>query len=288
MNQWCCRWSPTIGDLECGQTATDIWGTKDYVYEEDKYKPTVFFGLYHIFDYLSLWKHKGRRAILWAGSDLESLSNGYLFSSGKLLWLSKLFRGIPKFFLNFLKNECENWVEDEYEKEKLDIFGIKAKICPSFMGKIEDYPISYKWSEIPNVYVSAHEGRQEEYGFILIEDIAGQIPEVKFHLYGAEWESRHKNVICHGRIPKEQFNEEIKMWQCGLRLNETDGFSEITCKSILMGQYPITRLLYPAIPNFRNNMELIKLLKSLRYMKCPNIQGRNYYFQNLNRFPWVK
>ena len=48
---FCCRWSQSLGDLECGHSATKIWRTKDYDLVLDRYKPTVFWGLYDLRDY---------------------------------------------------------------------------------------------------------------------------------------------------------------------------------------------------------------------------------------------
>lgn len=283
-NNWCCRVAPSLGELEA--THQEIWGTKDYVYSEDKDKPTCFFGLYDLRDYIALWKHKGEKYILWAGSDLENLVNGFTFNDGKLKWLSKIFNGLPKFLMNMLRYNCIHYVEDKDEERKLASLGIRAKIVPSFLGKIDDFSVSYKQERRPNVYLSAHPDRENEYGFGLIEELAEELPHIRFHLYGAGWKSEKENIICHGLVSKEQFNKEIKNYQCGLRLNKSDGFSEITAKSVLMGQYPMTYLEYPMIPSFNNREELIELLSALSDMDRPNYQARNYYLIYLNRYPW--
>jgi hypothetical protein len=265
-----------------------VWGTTDYIRREHKNLPTVFFGLYDLRDYIALWRHRGQKWVLWAGSDLRNLDNGFAFNDGKLKWLSMLTRGMMvNICLRWIR-KAEHYVENQWEADILKQFGIESKIVPSFLGKVEDFPVSYKCVEKPNVYISTHKNREMEYGVDSIFRIAREIPEYNFHIYGIEPEmgAYSINITFHGRVSQEQMNGEIKDMQCGLRLNETDGFSEITAKSILMGQYPITRLEYPLIPNFEGEGELISLIKSLPEMKTYNEKGREYYLKALNNYPW--
>ena len=77
-------------------------------------------------------------------------------------------------------------------------------------------------------------------------------------------------------------------YHCGLRTNEHDGFSEVTSKSILMGQYPITKILYEGIWNYDTEDELVALIEKLKYMKEPNHKGRALYLKKINNYPWCK
>lgn len=291
MQQTYCRWAPSLGDLEGSYSShikvyghEEVWGTKPYQFSYNGGDPTVFFGMYDLRDYLALWRHWGKAWVLWTGSDLNNLVNGFVFNDGKLKWLSMLFRGVG-WVLPILR-KAEHYVENEDEANKLKRFGITAKIVPSFMGNVNDFPVSYVWKERPDVYVSGHPDREKEYGFAYVEEIAKQVPECTFHLYGADWKSDLPNVVCHGSVPKEQFNKDIKGYQCGLRLNRSDGFSEITAKSVLMGQWPITYLYYPEIDRFTNTDELVALLKQLKYKLEPNYNGRAWYLLALNQYPW--
>ena len=294
ISQPCCRWAPSLGALE--GTHQEVWGTLDYNRKEHKKNPTVFFGLYDLRDYIALWRHSGPKWILWAGSDLRNLSQGFAFNDGKLKWLSVLTRGLLiKVVIRWIKR-ADNYVENQWEADILKGFGVESKIVPSFLGNIDNFPVFYKKAEMPIVYISVADGREEEYGFTYLLNVAEKVPECKFYIYGGEkYEmERHandfgfsgSNVYIVGRVPKEKMNEDIKHFHCGLRLNETDGFSEVTAKSILMGQYPITRLENTLIPHFENMDELISLLKSLVEMKTYNEKGRNYYLKALNNYPW--
>ena len=281
--EFCCKWAESLGSLE--NTHQEVWGTKDYVYDEDKERPTVFMGLYDLRDYIALMRHKGTKYILWCGSDIVNLTNGFVFNDGKLKWLSKIFKGMPR-LLYFLREGIEHYVENQKEQEMLKELGIDSHVVPSFLGKFEDFPVCYKQADRPNVFVSGHSNRQNEYGFDFIERITGITPKVNFHLYGADWDTDKKNIICHGRVSKEQFNQEIREYQAGLRMNEYDGFSEITAKSLLMGQYPITKLKYEMIPNYETEDELVALLNSLSGMNEPNTATREFYIIKFNNYPW--
>jgi len=260
------RYSKSLGGGFSG-TPHEVWRTIDYT---DRTKPTCFFGMYDARDFLALWRHKGKAWILWCGGDLNNLDRGFILNDGKLRWISKLpfFRPL---LIRLLK-KAEHWVENEWEKSILTKFGIKCQVCPSFLGDVSKYKITYKYKKNPHFWLSASEFRQKEYGWNLIEEMASYYPTVTFHLYGASWKTKHKNVIVHGRIPIKQMDRETSKMQGSIRYNEHDGFSEVTAKSILWGQYPATEIDYP----FTN----------IRLKKTPNIKGRNYYLKTLNRYPW--
>lgn len=256
------------------EKAEKIWGLERYRFPQDIFKPVVYFGLYHWADYLYFLAHRGEKSVLWAGYDLINLKNN------RLPWY-KMFRGVS------------NFVENRVEQKELEAFGIFSRIRPSFLEDVWDFPISYKYVERPNVYITGHADREEEYGFGLVKRVAEKVSEVEFHIYGTYYvmdyrDCSNNNIITHGRVPPEQFNEEIRNYQAGLRLNEHDGFSEITAKSILMGQYPITRIKYPMIDNYETEEELVSLLKELKNKKEPNIKAREFWIKNINQFPWTE
>lgn len=276
MQQWHCRWAPSLGALE--STHERVWGTLPYDPETDKEKPTVFFGLYGLPDFYTLWRHNGIRHILWAGSDIVHFKNGYwLDQEGKI-------RLHPKGLATWINENCKSWVENKWEYKALLKLGIIATMQPSFLGNAEEFPVS--WSPGKNVYISCGKGKQEMYGFHIVERIAQDLPFITFHLYGDDWKTKHENVVVHGRVPKEKMNAEIKGFQVALRLNETDGFSEVLAKGILMGQYAVGKIEHPGVPSFKNDMDLILMLTKLVNMKKPNLKVREWYRQNLNNYPW--
>ena len=108
-----------------------------------------------------------------------------------------------------------------------------------------------------------HPDREAEYGLELIEQIAEELPEFTFHLYGVDNSefADLPNMICHGKVPEAQFVEEIKKCQGSIRPNEHDGNSEVSMRCLFNGGYPITRIPYDGIWNYTTKEELIEKLK---------------------------
>lgn len=265
------RWAPSLGALE--DTPENIWGITAYNPLTDLEKPTVFCGLYGMKDFMALHAHKGKKWVWWTGSDIRHFKNGYwLDEEGKI-------RVDNKSFAQWIDENCESWVENAVEWEALEDLGITSKICPSFLGEFPE--ISYEPAITPKLYTSVSGNDFKLYGWDRIDDLAFENPDIEFHLYGntVEWVSDFPNVIVHGRVSKEQMNEEIKSMQGALRLTEFDGFSEILAKSVLMGQWPVSHILYPHI------LTLNELLK-LPYKTAPNFKGRVHYLNVLNKYPW--
>lgn len=276
---WQCRIAPSLGKLE--GSVEDAWRVRTYPQIDNT--NCLFFGLYGLPDFYTLWRRKGRKCILWAGSDIKHFSDGYwLDETGKI-------RIEPEALARWINENCESYVENGVEHEALMTFGIESKIIPSFLGKIEDYFIlaTKLIGERPRVYLSVSGDNFDMYGWTLIEEIADRC-EVDFHLYGntKPWQTRHSNVFVHGRVSKEKMNEEIKYMDCGLRPLEFDGFSEILAKSVLWGQHPISRIGYPHIDSYKTNEELIDLLNNLKNKTEPNLKAREYYKKHLNDYPW--
>ena len=264
------RWSPTLGTLE--DTAEKIWGTQEY--EGDKSEPTVFFGLYGLPDFYALWRHTGKKWILWAGTDITHFKNGYWLEDGGNI------RVDPKPLAEWINKNCESWVENDVEKKALEDIGIQSTVCPSFLGDVNQFELHYIQSDIPKLYTSVSGDNFKLYGWDMLLDLAEAHPNIEFHIYGSSINNIIlPNVVHHGRVPKEQMNEEIKTMQGALRLTEFDGFSEILAKSVLMGQWPVSLIEYPEILTIDD-------IGTITDQKFPNIKGREYYLKHLNQFPW--
>lgn len=274
-----CRWSPTLGRLE--STHELIWGTETYNPETDRDEPCVFFGVYGLPDFYTLWRHRGKRYILWAGTDIIHLENGYWLDAEGSIQIDN------KAMALWINTYCENWCEDEAEYHRLLKLGIECKICPSFLGDVNKFEVTYRHSNRPKVYLSVSGDNFEQYDWPIIERIANKC-HVEFYLYGniQPWKTKYKNVHVMGRVPSEQMNDEIKQMQCGLRPLKFDGFSEVLGKAVLMGQYPISRIRHPFIAYYETDDELIYELNTLRERTKPNVKARAYYLKEFNQFPW--
>ena len=219
-------------------------------------KNVVFFGMYHILDYLKFLWCQGEKKVFWCGSDILNL--------GK--WRTRLYAKITRI------KKAENFCENEVEQEELKKYGIEAKVNPVFFGDV-DLPETYRHSENPHIWLCMHKDREREYGIVEISVLSRFLPEYTFHIYGIEgYEALNfsKNVVFHGKIPEKQLDEEIKNYQCGLRLNSFDGFSEVIAKSILLGQYPISKIKYPHLWSFDDIKDLKDKLLLLKKQTKPN------------------
>jgi hypothetical protein len=266
MQRWQCRTAPSLGGGFAG-TPADVWGVRDY---NNLYGDTVFFGMYGLPDFYAMWRHEGRKAILWAGSDITHFVNGYWLDDKGEIWLDN------KGMAAYINRKCENYVENVVEALALEKVGIQAQVVPSFLGNVGDFELCYKPSNKPKYYTSVSGDDFELYGWDNIWKYAKKYPNVEFHLYGnrQEWKSYYENVIVHGRVSQEQMDSEIKEMQGALRLTEFDGFSEILAKSILWGQWPASLIRYP------------HMLDEPTPPKEANIEGREHYLEILNKYPW--
>lgn len=236
--------------------------------------------MYHILDVLRLVWHRGYKNVFWAGSDIKNLN-----------WFTaQLVRCADK-------HVCENSTEHAV----LLRLGINAEIRQMFFDDASQFKVSFKPSTRPHVYLTCHPGRHKEYGVDLIESIAHKVLHVTFHVYGIRrpyheiWHDPltgevhnlyyycPENVVYHGKVSNKQFNEEIQNYQAALRLNEFDGFSETIAKSLLMGQYPISRIGgYPLVPTFFEETGLLNCLEKLSEYTKPNQAARDYWFPKLS------
>lgn len=249
--------------------AEKIWKLEEYDPLKDKGKPTVFFGLYTLDDYEAVNCHEGKRYVFWCGADiLASLRD-------------------QKVRLIIQGCEVEHFCENQLEADELKTIGIEANVSPSFLEDIEDFPICFKPSKNPQVFLSSHPDRDKDYGIDIVLKIASIVPSVGFHIYGIERES-FGNIHYHGIVSNKEFNKDIRNYHCGLRLNEHDGCSEIMIKSLLMGQHPISRISYPFVTNYRTEKELVDLLVDLQNITEPNTEARKFWVNNLNKYPWIK
>lgn len=267
--RWQCRYSPTLGALE--GTPDEVWNTKPYL---DEYQDTVFMGMYSLKDFQVLWAHKGRKCILWCGSDITR------FVSGWWLDVEGAIKIEPEAFAAWINANCESYVENGVEHEALMVIGIESKIVPSFLGKIKDFDVVYQASARPQVYTTVSGDNFRLYGWGEIERLAGLYPGIDFHLYGntVPFLLTAPNIIHHGRVPKEQMNEEIRQMQAALRLTEFDGCSEIIVKAVLWGQYAYGHISYPGV-------RTVNELGGLTALREPNPK-REWWLKNLNKYPW--
>lgn len=214
------------------------------------FSPGLFVGLYHIGDYLRFLFHLGNKQVIWCGTDILNLEQT-IFSS--------LIAKTPAYHI------CENKVEQQL----LSQLGIQAEIRPFLFDDASKFTPCFKPSSTPHVFLTAHPGREGEYGIPIIRKIAPLLPDIRFHIYGIDGQNT-ENIMYHGLVSEDQFNDEIRHYQSCLRLNTFDGFGEGVAKSLLLAQYPITAISYPLVAYAPTAKDLIIHLKRLKYKDKPN------------------
>src|SRR3990167_6536840 len=215
------------------------------------FDPTAFIGLYHEGDWLRILLHRGPRLAFWCGSDIKRLQK-------KTLW-QRLLKCVE------IDHVCEN----EVERDALWEMGFVARIHPIlFFDDWTKYPLSFKPSKNPHVWLTCHPKREREYGVELVEEIADKVPEITFHIFGIKkpfhqiWheiayfpgvptgeihnirQATQPNIIYHGQVPSEEMDKMIQGYHCGLRTLDFDGCPHTVTKGILLGQWPINRIPY--------------------------------------------
>jgi hypothetical protein len=263
------RIAASLGDGFAG-TPNKVWGTTKY---KNDTEPTVFFGIYGLPDFYALWRHKGPKYILWAGSDITHLRHGYWLDETGTIKLD------PKPMAKWINDNCKSYVENEMEYTELSQLGIKAEIVPSFLGDVKKFPMSFKPGPL-RFYTSVSGDDFDLYGWDDIEPLSDDYPEAEFHLYGntKPWYTDKPNIIVHGRVSQSEMDNEIKGMTGALRLTRHDGFSEILAKSLLWGQWPVSPYIY--YPHVASSIE------EMKYQEGPNVQGREHYLRVMNNYPF--
>jgi hypothetical protein len=271
------------------EKAEKTWGLLSYNPKYDRDKTVIFFGMYHIGDYLKVWRHRGDRFIFWCGTDIFNLRRKYLLSDGKDKLISKLLSFI-KWHDWIFSGKIIHYVENEVEQKELKKLGIISEIKPSFLDDVKDYQISFRPSKRPEVFAVKYLGREKEWEDINIERLARLVPEIVWHIYGGKQKyfDSDTGIYYHGRVSQMVFNKDIRGYQAGFRPNIHDGFSEILAKSVLLGQYPISRIKYSNIDSYETEEELVNILRELKNKKEPNSKGREYWLGNINKFEWME
>lgn len=259
--------------------AQKAWGLTDWGGVDDPDPVLVFFGLFHDRDFEVFHNFKGTKHVFWCGGDILRLLQDY--ERRRVIKISK---------------DTFHYCENETEAQSLRQAGIEPQIIPSFLGDINDYSDSFK---VPTdgkwkIWMNAHPHRELEYGLDYARQIAKMFPDVEFHVYGVdkEYEGKIVNeaddlIVFHGLVPEAQLDADIKNYQCGFRANEHDGLSEVIVKSILLGQYVISRLEYEGAYFFSKLEDIIYAIQLLKLQTEPN-KARELWINKLNNFPFLQ
>jgi tetratricopeptide (TPR) repeat protein len=250
-----------------GQRLERFYGFSRYNPQTDLAKPVLFQGLYFQEDYDLFQRHQGRTTVFWNGSDVLRMLNN-------VEWQRIVAEKID------VSHFCHN----QQLQSELALVGIKATIHPVFFSDVNRYEPSFKPSKTPQVYMTSHPGRNPEYGIDTVLEIAPELPDVTFHVYGVDGDSTD-NVKFHGLVDEGVVDREIVDFQGCLRLNKHDGFSQSVMKSILLAQYPICFQEVVGTMQATNKKELVACLNQLKEKTEPNLALREHYLGQFSSLP---
>ena len=144
--KWKCRYAPSLGSLE--NTPENIWGTEEYGLGGSDHSnfPTVFFGLYGLPDFYTLWRHKGRKCILWAGTDITNFLKGYwLDGEGKITMDPKPLAAWIKENLESKVRHLKKMVSEENGNSGTYEIGQRRGLIDAFEYCIEELKKYPRW-----------------------------------------------------------------------------------------------------------------------------------------------
>lgn len=260
---------PDPGMTLHGENACKFLGFEKYDPLTDMDQPAMFW-LYFPEDYEYLLAHKGPRYVYWHGADVL-----------RLLGMQELWP-----YLLSLRHDIIHACHNHILSEQLAQIGIYALIRPVFWNDVSKYPDCCEWSPTPEVYITAHPGREIEYGEGYMIALSKVFPELRFHIYGIDGEESD-NLIYHGSIPEAVMDSEIKDMQICLRMKKHDGFSQTAMKALLFGHYLITGIKYKGIPYAENFEELVQIISEYTkqyFRNCDYV----YWRKEFNNFDWIK
>ena len=228
----------------------------------------LFLGLYFDRDYEVFKAHQGPRYVFWNGSDVSRLL------------------GNPEWIDIVKQTSAVHACHNKELQEELASVGISAVVRPIFFSDIKKYEVCFYQQDKLQLYINAHPQRETEYGINKVLSVSDKVPDVTFHIYGVDGNTR-ENVVYHGLIDEIQMDREIKQYQGMLRLNKHDGLSQLLIKAGLMGQYIIGTQDLPGVMTVKGEDDILKMIKEIKKKKEPNLEFRDYYLDKLNNFDWL-
>ena len=260
------------GVRQFSEKAQRTWGLDLWSGPEDPDKDLLFFGLYQPDDYTIFENCIGNKSIFWCGSDIFRML------------------GDQNYIKLVTQPNIIHYCETEVEAVNLIKAGILPEIIPSFLGDIKDYPVSFTppiEGENWKMWLCGHPGREAEYGFNEAKELVNIFDNVEIHLYGVTGTSTNK-IFYHGLVTEEQLDKDIRKYHCALRGNFHDGISEVVLKSLFLGQYPIARLPYEGVWQYKNFGELIERVTDLQNQFEQNLKARSIWIKKINQFPFCR
>lgn len=158
-----------------------------------------------------------KKVVHWIGTDIWQFAEG-------------MPRQGQKQYANYLKlMGVTNWTECEFTRKELAEAGIESEVVPLPSKFFDVTPLPEKFA----VAIYMPNGWEEFHSLPLIKEVARQMPEVTFNLYGGTNIPTKKakknlkepdNLVWNGVIKKEDMQDFISRNSALLRLPQHDGF----------------------------------------------------------------
>ena len=224
----------------------------------------------------AFWNFSGLRVLHWIGSDILSIQQLGKPHKEKPEEARQNELKIKDSVISWIDNNIDiNLCEMEATQKELEELGIKARIVPFPPIKMyKPTPLPEKFS----VAIYMPYDNQQFYYPDIVEEVAKQLPDVDFHLFGDFTRlDKKKNIIHHGRVGGETKDKLIKDTSCILRLTPHDGLPLSVIEWITAGRNAITTVDMPYSQQIEpEKKQVIKALKSTM-KKGVNEKGSKYY-----------
>lgn len=175
----------------------------------DPLSPAIFFGCYPQQHLGALYNHKGPAVVIWAGSDIKTIADGYPDS----VPINSVWIQVLKFRPNIKHIAISKWIAEDLDK--LDIPYKRLPILPHDISNIEPCK--------PGENVYMYNPGNPIYNGGIYEEVKKNLPfniiEASVHTY-----------------TREQLMEIYRDCFVGLRFTTHDGLSNTICELGLMGR----------------------------------------------------
>lgn len=166
-------------------------------------------------------------------------------------------------------------------KDELRQINIKSTFIPIIPEIVKPQPLPMPDEFKVITYIMPE--RPEFYGASMVGEIARSMPEVEFIITEeGRVPGAPPNVKHLGFIPPEEMEGLYRDTSVFLRLTVHDGISKSVLESLAFGRYVIRTIDFPACFKATTADEVVEILKSLRDVREPNMEGVKFIEDELN------
>jgi glycosyltransferase involved in cell wall biosynthesis len=213
----------------------------------DQYSPTLFFGIYNSEDINKLKNHKGKRYILWGGTDADSR-----FKNREMIL--KFIKDLPDtIHFSSSQNLEQRLVENKISNKKIELDLVDRKL----------FKQTNKFGKKILIYNGFSKGNEHIYGSDVYEKVMDKLPNYEYIF---------SNTL---NLPIEKMPEIYKSCCIVLRLTTNDASAQTVKECELMGLPIVHNGDNPKAIKWENENDISKTI-----LKIKNCIDRVYYIGN--------